>query len=175
MVPPSSHRIPRVRRYFGYRSPSEHFVYRTVTFFGCASHRILLCSSVLSAVRTPKILLLSVWPAPRSLATTCGISFDFFSSAYLDVSVQQVPFPSGMTVASRVPPFGYLRIISLICSSPQLFAACRVLLRLLMPRHPPCALRSLTLYEFPYFRLIVFRRQLLHNFFFTKLFGFQGA
>ncbi len=28
----------------------------------------------------------------------------------------------------------------LMCSSPQLIAACRVLLRLLMPRHPPCAL-----------------------------------
>ncbi len=32
-----------------------------------------------------------------------------------------------------------------ICSYPQLFAACRVLLRLLMPRHPPCALHSLTI------------------------------
>ncbi len=31
----------------------------------------------------------------------------------------------------------------LICSSPQLFAACRVLLRRLMPRHPPYALISL--------------------------------
>ena len=30
--------------------------------------------------------------------------------------------------------------ITLICSSPQLIAACRVLLRLLMPRHSPCAL-----------------------------------
>ena len=32
----------------------------------------------------------------------------------------------------------------LICSSPQLIAACHVLLRLLMPRHSPCALISLT-------------------------------
>ena len=31
-----------------------------------------------------------------------------------------------------------------ICSSPWLFAACRVLHRLLMPRHSPCALSSLT-------------------------------
>ena len=31
-----------------------------------------------------------------------------------------------------------------ICSSPQLIAACHVLLRLLMPRHSPCALSSLT-------------------------------
>ena len=32
-----------------------------------------------------------VWPLPRSLATTCGISVDVFSSSYLDVSVQTVP------------------------------------------------------------------------------------
>ena len=32
----------------------------------------------------------------------------------------------------------------LMCSSPQLIAACHVLLRLLMPRHSPCALISLT-------------------------------
>ena len=31
-----------------------------------------------------------------------------------------------------------------ICSSPQLIAACHVLRRLLMPRHSPCALSSLT-------------------------------
>ena len=44
------------------------------------------------AVHTPRIFLLSVWPPPRSLATTCGISVDFFSSPYLDVSVQAVPY-----------------------------------------------------------------------------------
>ena len=31
-----------------------------------------------------------------------------------------------------------------ICSSPKLIAACHVLHRLLMPRHSPCALSSLT-------------------------------
>ena len=36
-------------------------------------------------------MLLTVWPLPRSLATTSGISVDFFSSPYLDVSVQAVP------------------------------------------------------------------------------------
>ena len=35
----------------------------------------------------------------------------------------------------------------LICSSPKLIAACRVLHRLLMPRHSPCALFSLTLHS----------------------------
>ena len=44
------------------------------------------------AVRTPTVLLLSVWPLPLSLATTRGISVDFSSSPYLDVSVQAVPF-----------------------------------------------------------------------------------
>ena len=44
------------------------------------------------AVRTPEVLLPLVWPLPRSLATTSGISFDFSSSPYLDVSVQAVPF-----------------------------------------------------------------------------------
>ena len=32
----------------------------------------------------------------------------------------------------------------LMCSSPRLIAACHVLHRLLMPRHSPCALSSLT-------------------------------
>ena len=36
---------------------------------------------------------------------------------------------------------------SLICSSPKLIAACHVLHRLLMPRHSPCALFSLTCVE----------------------------
>ena len=52
---------------------------------------------------------------------------------------------------------GYLRIAaggfphsdicgsSDICSSPQLFAACHVLLRLPVPRHPPYALSNLTI------------------------------
>ena len=43
-------------------------------------------------VLTPRKLLLSVWPLPLSLATTSGISVDFFSSPYLDVSVQVVTF-----------------------------------------------------------------------------------
>ena len=34
-----------------------------------------------------------------------------------------------------------------ICSSPRLIAACHVLRRLLMPRHSPCALFSLTFFE----------------------------
>ena len=62
---------------------------------------------------------LSVWPTPRSLATTGGISVDVFSCPYLDVSVQGVPlvrlFDSphdDWVLPSRVPTFGNLRIIA---------------------------------------------------------------
>ena len=58
-----------------------------------------------------------VWPTPRSLATTYGISVDVFSSPYLDVSVQAVPrvrlFDSthaDWILSSRVAPFGNLRV-----------------------------------------------------------------
>ena len=44
------------------------------------------------SVHTPQAFLSVVWPLPISLATTLGISFDFFSSPYLDVSVREVPF-----------------------------------------------------------------------------------
>ena len=43
-------------------------------------------------VLTPDSFPNPVWPLPISLATTLGISFDFFSSPYLDVSVREVPF-----------------------------------------------------------------------------------
>ena len=33
-----------------------------------------------------------------------------------------------------------------VCASPKLIAACHVLLRLLVPRHPPCALSSLIVF-----------------------------
>ena len=42
------------------------------------------------SVRNPEELNPSVWPPPRSLATTSGISVDVFSSPYLDVSVPPV-------------------------------------------------------------------------------------
>ena len=62
-------------------------------------------------------MLPSVWPLPRSLATTNGISVDVFSSSYLDVSVQTVPhlhlFDSMQVtevLLQWVSPFGNLRI-----------------------------------------------------------------
>ena len=70
-----------------------------------------------SVVLTPNVFLLSVWPLPRSLATTYGISFDVSSSPYLDVSVQAVPFQYLWIQywimeyeLHWVAPFRYLRI-----------------------------------------------------------------
>ena len=63
----------------------------TLTRSGWLSHAIRLSSKMLIPVLTPKVFLPSVWPVPGSLATTSGISVDFSSSAYLDVSVRRVP------------------------------------------------------------------------------------
>ena len=117
MVPPSSHGVSRVPRYSGYRRLFQLFAYETLTLFGGPSHALLLGLNIPYTVRTPKVFLLSVWPLPRSLATTSGISVDFFSSPYLDVSVQAVPliylFIQYMMTghdSGRIAPFGNPRI-----------------------------------------------------------------
>ena len=90
------------------------FEYVTVTLCGWPSHAIPLEITSHIAVQTPEILLPPVWPTPRSLATTSGISVDVFSSPYLDVSVQAVPliylFYSVYDTLRWVSPFGNLRI-----------------------------------------------------------------
>ena len=73
--------------------------------------------------------------APISLATTLGISVDFYSSAYLDVSVQQVRLtllinsgeddPCGSGFPIRTSPDQ-----SLFAGSSRLIASCYVLHRL---------------------------------------------
>ena len=124
MVPPSSHRVSRVRRYSGFSWWSSPFAYETLTLCGASSHTLQLGYLLPSAVLTPGVLLLPVWPPPLSLATTQGISVDVFSSPYLDVSVQAVPpihlwiqcmvtgFDSG-----RVSPFGHPRVKRLLSAN----------------------------------------------------------
>jgi hypothetical protein len=77
-----------------------------------------------------------VWAVPRSLAATWGITIVLFSSRYLDVSVHGVRRPCGLLGFPHSDTCGSMAV----CAYPQLFAAYRVLLRLCMPRHPPCAL-----------------------------------
>ena len=146
--PPASHRVTRVRRYSGSSPNSFHFRLR-------GSHTLWPAFPC----RSPSKIDLSDCPqpqeycyswfghAPRSLATTSGISVDYFSSSYLDVSVQTVPLIH-LLIQCMIPfggfPHSDISGSLLICSSPKLFAAYRVLHRLLMPRHSPCALSSLT-------------------------------
>ena len=119
MVLPCSHRVSRVRRYSGYSLSVFSFVYGTLTLCGWLSHAIRLDTSDHDASPYPRDQRPLVWPLPRSLATTCGISVDVFSSPYLDVSVQAVPhvhlFDSvhaDTVLPCRVAPFGNLRIIA---------------------------------------------------------------
>ena len=117
MVPPSSDQVSRVWPYSGSCAAVTVFTYVTLTLFGGPSHALRLTFTVLKAVRTPKVFLPPVWPLPRSLATTYGISVDFSSSPYLDVSVQAVPLIQlwiHCMIHRRYPmwiaPFGHLRI-----------------------------------------------------------------
>ena len=91
VVHPFSHGVPRVPRYSGYSLSVSLFTYGALTLCGRPSHAVLLSSSDLDASPNPEDLRPSVWPPPRSLATTSGISVDVFSCPYLDVSVQGVP------------------------------------------------------------------------------------
>ena len=91
-----------------------------------------------------------VWALPVPLAATPGITFVFSSSGYLDVSVHRVPLRTlwiRVWIHGVCPcgfPHSETRGSKDICSSPRLFAAYHVFLRLSVPRHPPCALSSLT-------------------------------
>ena len=117
VVHPSSHRVSRVRRYSGSSLSVFSFTYGTLTLCGRLSHTVQLDTSDLDASPNPEDLRPSVWPPPRSLATTSGISVDVFSWSYLDVSVQAVPFlhlfdsmQDDWILSSRVAPFGNLRV-----------------------------------------------------------------
>ena len=117
MVPPASHRVSRVRRYsgsslkdFGFRLRVSHPLWMAFPY-----HSAKLLHRYVSP--QPQRINPLVCPLPRSLATTCGISVDFSSSPYLDVSVQAVPrvrlfysTHADRVLLCRVAPFGNLRI-----------------------------------------------------------------
>ena len=75
MVPPYSDKVSRASPYS--ISSAWPFAYGAITHYGRPFQTVLLGLTDLRA-------------APRSLATTSGISVDFFSCGYLDVSVLRV-------------------------------------------------------------------------------------
>ena len=150
MVPAYSLKVPRASSYSGSRLLPLSFAYTTLTSYGrsfqyrSARLGLAFCGPKPHGART------MVWALPRSLAATYEIDFSFFSSPYLDVSVQAVPLHTLwigvwiLEVCSSGFPHSDICGSMDICSSPQLFAAYHVFLRLLVPRHPPCALVRLT-------------------------------
>ena len=93
MVPPYSDRIPRVPPYLSQAQYHNRvFAYGAVTLYGTAFTEASAnpCNTFLSPQPPRSASASRVWPLPISLAATLGISFDFFSSPYLDVSVQAV-------------------------------------------------------------------------------------
>ena len=117
VVHPRSHGVSRVPRYSGFWLSVFSFKYGALTLYGRPSHAVLLASSDRDVCPQPRRINPPVWPLPRSLATTSGISVDFSSSPYLDVSVQAVPhvhlfdsMHADRVLLCRVSPFGNLRI-----------------------------------------------------------------
>ena len=100
-----------------------------------------LCNSHVKGPTTPQRKTSAVWAISRSLAATEEIDFSFFSCGYLDVSVPRV---RRMHLWIQCTPVRESRDQHLFDSFPELFAVFHALRRLLTPRHPPCALSSLT-------------------------------
>ena len=151
MVPPPSHRIPRVLWYSGSPPLNAHFAYRTVTSFGAAFQR-----------SSPRALSVSPGPYPEGPQTSGLGSFPFarrysenrcfflflrllrcFTSPGSPASTMYSCMRDTLSCAGF--PHSDIRGSMLAYSSPRLFAVNHVLLRLLVPRHPPCALISLIL------------------------------
>jgi hypothetical protein len=99
MVPPDSLRISRVRRYSG--TPRSLFGFRVRGYhpvLPAFPDRSTSFSSPLMRVLQPRPTSGTVWAIPRSLAATYGVSFDFLSFGYLDVSVPRVGSLAGNQV-----------------------------------------------------------------------------
>ena len=137
--------------YSGYRHVSSSFAYGTFTLSGLLSQNssARITESIMRS--EPRNARTPVWALSISLAATLKIEFSFSSSGYLDVSVHRVP-PVYLWIQYTVHEgfscgFPHSEICGSmdICSLPQLIAAYHVFHRLLVPRHPPCALLRLTL------------------------------
>ena len=150
MVPPASHKVSRVSWYSGSCQPLINFAYGIFTLSDQISQNCSAIDSSTLCSPQPRGARTTVWALSISLAATLEIEVSFFSSGYLDVSVPPVPFHT-LWIGVWIPgvyPGGFPHSDTCgsqdICSYPQLFAAYHVLHRLLVPRHPPCALSCLT-------------------------------
>ena len=150
MVPARSHKVSRVSWYSGSCFARSPFVYGAFTLSGWLSqnHSTRLTHRFCSPNPGVHALRFGLFPFRSPLLWKSHVVFS--SSGYLDVSVHRVPLLT-LWIGVRITegcsvrfPHSEISGSMDICSSPRLFAACHVLLRLLMPRHSPCALSSLT-------------------------------
>ena len=150
MVPACSVKVPRVSTYSGYRLVNRPFAYGAFTLSGRPSQAVLL--SLLDQFRGPNpgvhALRFGLFRFRSPLLPESHVVFS--SSGYLDVSVHRVPLLTLcigvriLEVCSSGFPHSEISGSKDICSSPKLFAAYHVFHRLLVPRHPPYALSSMT-------------------------------
>ena len=150
MVPAYSVKVPRVSTYSGFRHANRPFTYGAFTLSGRPSQAVLL--SLLDHFRGPNpgvhALRFGLFRFRSPLLPESHVVFS--SSGYLDVSVHRVPFLKLwiglriLEVCSSGFPHSDISGSKDICSSPKLFAAYHVFHRLLVPRHPPYALISIT-------------------------------
>ena len=150
MVPAYSVKVPRVSTYSGFRHANRPFTYGAFTLSGRPSQAVLL--SLLDQFCGPNpgvhALRFGLFRFRSPLLPESHVVFS--SSGYLDVSVHRVPLLTLcigvriLEVCSSGFPHSEISGSKDICSSPKLFAAYHVFHRLLVPRHPPYALSSMT-------------------------------
>ena len=187
MVPAPSYEISRVSHYSGFYLVNLFFVYWTFTVFGLLSQTILLNS--LNQLCSPN---------PRWISSS-GLGSSYFARHYFRNRVFFLFLWVLRCFSSpRSPPIHYFTHVWInqlfswlefphsdihgllnICFSPWLFAAYHVFLRLLVPRHSPYALSSLTffylllilkLYNLSITKLLVFLVYLISSIYFSMCF-----
>jgi hypothetical protein len=96
VVPPASHRVPRAPCYSGTPAVTQgsHFRIQDFHLLWFNFPEDSACDAFVTVYRCPQLPEASfqVWANPLSLAATYGVSVDFLSYRYLDVSVPCVRF-----------------------------------------------------------------------------------
>ena len=187
MVPAPSYEISRVSHYSGFYLVNLFFVYWTFTVFGLLSQTILLNS--LNQLCSPnprwisssglgssyfarhyfrnRVFFLFLWVL-RCFSSPRSHPIHYFTHVWINQLFSWLEFPHSDI-------HGLLNI----CFSPWLFAAYHVFLRLLVPRHSPYALSSLTffylllilkLYNLSITKLLVFLVYLISSIYFSMCF-----
>ena len=150
MVPALSIKVSRVSIYSGYRHVDSPFAYGAFTLSGWLSqnHSARLINQLYGPNPSMHARWFGLFRFRSPLLPESHVVFS--SSGYLDVSVHRVPLHTLwigvwiLEVCSSGFPHSEISGSLDICSSPKLFAAYHVFHRLLVPRHPPYALFSMT-------------------------------